>query len=82
MDRKFPLGQVVSTPSALDAMRRSGQDAWKFLGQHATGDWSELDEEDRQENKLSLQKGIPNFIGYHHSLFSGGFSYCCLQLKN
>src|ERR1041384_6770897 len=53
MERKFPLGQVVSTPGALDALFRAGQDAWQFIGRHVVGDWGELDEQDRRENELS-----------------------------
>ncbi len=65
MERKFSLGQVVSTPGALDALSRAGQDAWEFLGRHITGDWGELDEHDRRENELSLQKGLRILSAYH-----------------
>ena len=33
MERKFTLGQVVSTPGALDAPARAGQDAWEYLAE-------------------------------------------------
>jgi hypothetical protein len=65
MERKFPLGQVVSTPGALDALARSSQDAWEFIGRHVTGDWGELDEHDRHENELSVQKGFRVLSAYH-----------------
>jgi len=67
MERKFPLGQVVSTPGALDALARAGQDAWEFLGRHITGDWGELDEHDRRENEFSLQKGFRILSAYRLS---------------
>ena len=53
----FPLGQVVSTPGALDALQAAGQDAWEFLRRHTSGDWGELDDADRRENETSLREG-------------------------
>ena len=41
MDRKFPLGQVVSTPGALDALARAGQEPWPFISRHVAGDWND-----------------------------------------
>ena len=58
MDRRFSLGQVVSTPGALDALARAGQDPWPFIGRHVAGDWGELDEHDRAENELSVKEGF------------------------
>jgi len=67
MERKFPLGQVVSTPGAIDALARAGQDAWQFIGRHVGGDWGELDEEDRRENELSLKEGFRILSAYRLS---------------
>lgn len=64
MERKFSLGQVVSTPGALDALARAGQDAWQFIGRHVTGDWGEVDEHDRGENELSLNQGLRILSAY------------------
>ena len=64
MERKFPLGQVVSTPGALDALRRAGQEPWPFIGRHASGDWGELDEHDRRENELSVREGFRILSAY------------------
>jgi hypothetical protein len=38
MAGKFPFGQVVATPGALDALDRAGRDSWEFLHRHASGD--------------------------------------------
>ena len=67
MERKFSLGQVVSTPGALDALARAGQDAWQFIGRHVAGDWGELDEHDRRENELSLREGFRILSAYNLS---------------
>ena len=54
---KFDSGQIVATPGALDAMASSGDDPLDFLCRHLDGDWGDVDEHDRQENELSLQRG-------------------------
>jgi hypothetical protein len=43
---KFPLGQAVATPPAIQAMWESGQTPGFFLSRHATGDWREVGHED------------------------------------
>ena len=53
----FDLGQVVATPGALDALRDAGQTPGEFLNRHITGDWGDLDEEDRQSNDTALTDG-------------------------
>jgi hypothetical protein len=64
MNGRFPLGQIVSTPGALDAFSRVGQDAWELIVRHVAGDWGELDEEDQRENELSLRKGCRILSAY------------------
>jgi hypothetical protein len=60
----FPLGQVVATPGALEALEDAGQDPGEFLLRHVTGDWGELSEHDRNENELGLQKGLRLLSAY------------------
>ena len=52
---KFPLGQVVITPNALEKL--NSDDILNSLNRHVVGDWGELDEEDRQTNDEALQSG-------------------------
>ena len=40
---KFPLGQIVATPAAIEAMNESGQTADFFLDQHRAGNWGIVD---------------------------------------
>lgn len=54
---KFDLGQVVATPGALDALRDAGQSPMEFLPRHVSGDWGDLDDEDRRLNDLALADG-------------------------
>ena len=52
---KFPLGQVVITPNALEKL--NSDDILNALNRHIVGDWGELDDEDRQTNDEALQSG-------------------------
>ena len=55
--KKFSLGRIVATPGALEALRDAGQTAGEFLARHVTGDWGDLDDEDRQANDAALING-------------------------
>jgi len=61
---KFRLGQIVATPGALDALLTAGQTPGFFLRRHVSGDWGELDEEDRRENELSVVQGFRLLSAY------------------
>lgn len=60
----FRLGQIVATPGALRALERAGDTPQKFLERHVCGDWRDLDEEDRQENALSLEHSLRLLSAY------------------
>ncbi len=53
----FRLGQVVATPGAIRGLKEAGQCPWDFLARHASGDWGDLDEEDRHLNDEAVQDG-------------------------
>jgi hypothetical protein len=55
--KKFSLGRIVATPGALEALRDAGQEASEFLSRHVSGDWGDLDAEDRQANDTALIDG-------------------------
>lgn len=61
---KFPLGRIVATPGALDALQRAGQSPWRFLAYHQKGDWGELSEEDKKENDFSVINGLRILSAY------------------
>lgn len=54
---KFPLGQLVATPAAIEAMQESGQTPDFFVKRHLQGDWGEVDAEDWQANDRALVDG-------------------------
>jgi hypothetical protein len=55
---KFPLGQILATPGALDALQESGEKPGPYLRRHNGGDWGVLNEHDMRENQVSLQHGF------------------------
>ena len=54
---RFPLGRIVATPRALEALEEAGERSSALLTRHVVGDWGELDEHDRSENETSLAEG-------------------------
>ena len=61
---RFPYGQVVSTPGALDALQRAGRTPLEFLARHLECDWGDLDEHDRQANEQALSTGARLLSSY------------------
>ncbi len=53
----FPLGRIVATPGALEALRKSGQTPADFLCRHSRGDWGNLSTGDKQLNDEALKHG-------------------------
>ena len=60
----FPLGRIVATPGAIDALARANQDPHDFLNRHVAGEWGELENEDKTENNFSLQHGFRILSSY------------------
>jgi len=54
---KFPLGQIVGTPGALEAIERAGQEPGFFLSKHVQGDWGTMCADDKQLNEDALSNG-------------------------
>ena len=61
---RFPLGDIVATPGALDALREAQQEPLELLRRHQTGDWGNLDEEDKAENEFSLTHDLRLLSAY------------------
>jgi hypothetical protein len=55
--KKFSLGRIVATPGAIQALLDAGQSADEFLSRHCTGDWGDLDAEDKAINDDALVDG-------------------------
>jgi hypothetical protein len=55
MDAKFPSGQIVATPGAIELLDKNGMSGSSVLTRHFQGDWGDLDEEDIEQNNFSLE---------------------------
>lgn len=53
----FPLGEVVSTPGALEAIPAANISPLALLHRHLRGDWGNLDKHDKQLNDLAIKDG-------------------------
>jgi hypothetical protein len=60
----FPLGNIVSTPGALEAIERAGDTPLPYLARHAAGDWGDLDQDDKAENEFALKNGLRILSAY------------------
>ena len=56
---RFPLGHVVATPGALEAVRASGVDVLALVRRHASGDWGDVGRDDALANDLALGPACP-----------------------
>jgi hypothetical protein len=63
----FSLGQIVSTPGALEALKAEGTNGLELLRRHLSGEWGDLCEDDRRENVLSVKEGFRILSAYRLS---------------
>ena len=61
-ESKFPLGQLVATPAAIEAV--NPDDMRNCLARHAAADWGDLCGEDRNENEIALRSELRIFSVY------------------
>ncbi len=62
---KFPIGQIVATPGAIEALEQSGESPAIFLDRHIICDWGDIENEDQQANDESLINGSRLLSAYH-----------------
>ena len=55
---KFPLGQIVATPGALELLQETGFSAAALCRRHVQSDWGDLCEEDRAENDYAVTRRL------------------------
>ena len=60
----FPLGQLVATPGAIEAMAPYENMALRLVGRHVTGDWGDMVDEDKASNDRALLDGSRVFSAY------------------
>lgn len=60
----FALGQIGTTPGALNTMTELGIAPLELIHRHVTGDWDDMGAEDQQQNLLAIQSGRRIFSSY------------------
>lgn len=60
----FPLGRIVSTPGAEDALFTAKETYPGLLKRHVTGDWGDLTDDDKAENDFAIDKYLRIFSAY------------------
>ena len=55
---RFPLGQIVATPGALELLQETGFSAAALISRHVHGSWGDLSEEDRAENEFAVTRRL------------------------
>jgi hypothetical protein len=61
---RFSLGRIVATPGALETMARTQTKGLQYLARHASGDWGDLDVEDKAANDDALNTEGRLFSAY------------------
>ena len=60
----FPMGQIVGTPGALEAMKNALADPIELLERHISGDWGDLCSEDSELNDSAVKNGARILSSY------------------
>lgn len=60
----FPLGRLVATPGAIDALAATGRTPAEFLHRHQCGDYGVVDDDDRKANDDAVKCGERVFSAY------------------
>jgi hypothetical protein len=63
LQRKFRLGNIYATPGVLTAIPHE-EVIWA-LARHQSGNWGDVDAEDKQENEYSLGCRLRLLSAYH-----------------
>ena len=61
---RFPLGQIVATPGALEALQRNNATGFDYLRRHVSGDYGIVSKEDHQANEDALKTGARLMSAY------------------
>lgn len=62
---RFPLGRIVGTPGAIEALERVGVSAASLLDRHVCGDWGDCSADDKRANDFDLEHEGRLFSVYH-----------------
>jgi len=60
----FAVGRVVATLGALETLSRAKENGARYLMRHVTGDWGEVDQQDRASNDQAVKEGTRILSAY------------------
>jgi hypothetical protein len=63
-EQRFPLGQLATTPGALESLLAMGKEPVEFIARHAQGDWGDLGAHDQAANQTAITDGFRIFSAY------------------
>ena len=61
----FSMGEVVVTTNALSHTKQYKIDLMTLLGRHSSGDWGDLEEDDKYANEDALREWTRIFSSYN-----------------
>jgi hypothetical protein len=61
----FPLGEIVSTPGALELLDRTETNGYDLLLRHQYGDWGSVPPEDDEANQAAVLEGTRILSSYY-----------------
>jgi hypothetical protein len=64
MTGPLPLGRVVATPGALEALSDAGEHPLSYIVRRASGDWGDLCAHDHRQNEIALRESYRVFSSY------------------
>lgn len=62
---KFMLGEVVATRGALALLESNNASPITYISRHLSGDWGDLDADDKRANEHALKNGARIFSAYN-----------------
>jgi hypothetical protein len=62
--QRFPHGQLVATPGALELLGELEISPSSLLERHLSGDWGDVPKEDARENERSVKHGYRVLSSY------------------
>ena len=71
-DQLFPLGRITMTTNLQGQIQEANPEGWEaelqgLVRRHVSGDWGDLDDKDKRENQISLERGFRLFSAYNTS---------------
>ncbi len=69
-EQLFLLGRIMMTTNVKNRLQEAHPDHWEeelqqLISRHVSGDWGDLDEEDKRDNQVSLERGFRILSAYN-----------------